>query len=100
MRADALLPRIPTVSPEETANFVRNVPVCHYCPERRGGTCGADARGETIGAKASAHDCPLSRFLSRGLGDSIGKAIHALTGLSPCDGCKKRQAALNKFLPK
>ncbi len=35
---------------------------------------------------------------SRGLGDSIAKATKAM-GISPCGGCKQRQAALNKLVP-
>jgi len=38
---------------------------------------------------------------SRGLGDTVAKAIHTVTGglVKPCGGCKKRQEALNNLLP-
>lgn len=96
--------------PEETANFVRNVPTCHRCPKRRGGICTADGKGETISAKAAAHACPLNLFPSRGLGDTVAKVLGA-TGVGavakaviegvtgkPC-GCDKRQEALNRAAP-
>ena len=35
---------------------------------------------------------------SRGLGDTIAKATSKL-GITPCEGCKERQAALNKLVP-
>jgi hypothetical protein len=35
---------------------------------------------------------------SRGLGDTIAKFTSAL-GIKPCDGCKGRQATLNKWFP-
>ncbi len=35
---------------------------------------------------------------SRGLGDTVAKVTHAV-GIKPCVGCKKRQVALNIFLP-
>lgn len=38
---------------------------------------------------------------SRGLGDTVAKVIHTVTGglVKPCGGCKERQAKLNKLLP-
>jgi hypothetical protein len=35
---------------------------------------------------------------SRGLGDTIAKITSAI-GITPCGGCKARQAALNKIAP-
>jgi hypothetical protein len=35
----------------------------------------------------------------RGLGDLVAKTIKATTGIEGCGGCKKRQAALNKWVP-
>lgn len=35
---------------------------------------------------------------SSGLGDVISK-ITGLLGIKPCDGCKRRQALLNKWMP-
>lgn len=35
---------------------------------------------------------------SRGLGDTIAKATSAL-GITPCGGCKERQAKLNRIVP-
>jgi len=43
------------------------------------------------------HIDPAPR-LSRGLGDTIAKATKAI-GITPCGGCKQRQAALNKLIP-
>ena len=38
---------------------------------------------------------------SKGLGDTVKKAIDTVTGgkIKPCNGCKKRQEALNKVMP-
>ena len=36
---------------------------------------------------------------SRGLGDTVAKIIHAVTGIKPCGGCQKRRAALNRLMP-
>ena len=38
---------------------------------------------------------------SKGLGDTVKKAIDKVTGgkIKPCGGCKKRQEALNKVMP-
>lgn len=35
---------------------------------------------------------------SRGLGDTIAKATHAV-GIAPCGGCTKRQEWLNRVVP-
>lgn len=35
---------------------------------------------------------------SRGLGDSVARVTSAL-GITPCGGCKQRQAALNRLVP-
>ena len=47
--------------------------------------------------------CPHGRSWgtqpSRGLGDTVAKVIHAVTGIKPCGGCRKRQAALNRLMP-
>lgn len=47
--------------------------------------------------KASA-DYPA---VSRGLGDTVAKTIHTVTGgkIKPCGGCKERQAFLNRVMP-
>ena len=36
---------------------------------------------------------------SRGLGDTVAKIVHAVTGIKPCGGCQKRRAALNRLMP-
>lgn len=38
---------------------------------------------------------------SRGVGDTLEKIIHKATlgAVKPCEGCKKRKAALNKAFP-
>ena len=38
---------------------------------------------------------------SRGIGDTVEKIIHKVSGgrVKSCGGCKKRQDALNKFIP-
>lgn len=38
------------------------------------------------------------RKAMRGLGDVIAKAT-SMVGITPCGGCKKRQAALNAMFP-
>ena len=44
---------------------------------------------------------PVAPTKSRGLGDTVAKAIHAVSRgkIKPCGGCKKRQAKLNKLVP-
>ena len=52
-------------------------------------------------------DCPQGKpwnyqpEKSRGLGDTMAKAIHKVSRgrIIPCNGCKKRQAMLNKRFP-
>ena len=41
---------------------------------------------------------PLASAKSRGLGDTIAKITKAV-GIKPCNGCRKRQEALNKAVP-
>ncbi len=38
---------------------------------------------------------------SRGLGDTVAKVIHKVSGgkIKPCGGCRKRQRRLNKLVP-
>ena len=36
---------------------------------------------------------------SRGLGDTVAKAIHAVTGITPCGSCNERRDLLNKLIP-
>lgn len=38
---------------------------------------------------------------SRGVGDTVAKAIHTLTRgtVKPCPGCRKRQKLLNRLIP-
>jgi flavoprotein len=38
---------------------------------------------------------------SSGIGDTLAKAIKAATAgkVKPCEGCKKRQEALNRMVP-
>lgn len=36
---------------------------------------------------------------SRGLGDTVAKVIHAVTGIQPCDECQKQQNRLNRIFP-
>jgi len=35
----------------------------------------------------------------KGLGDTIARVIHKVTGAEPCDGCKDRQEKLNRVVP-
>ena len=42
------------------------------------------------------HNC--QKAPSRGLGDTIAKLTSAI-GIKPCDGCKERQALLNRMVP-
>lgn len=39
-----------------------------------------------------------AKILSRGLGDTVAKVTAAI-GITPCGGCKQRQAALNRLVP-
>ena len=49
----------------------------------------------------TADDYPVAPRQSRGLGDTVAKAIHTATGglVKPCAGCRKRQAKLNQAIP-
>lgn len=49
----------------------------------------------------TADDLPVAPRDSRGLGDSVAKAIHAVTlgTVTPCAGCRERQRKLNELLP-
>ena len=44
---------------------------------------------------------PVAPKKSRGLGDSVAKAIHRVSRgrIKPCGGCKKRQKRLNELIP-
>lgn len=81
--------------------FFANVPVCHRCRLRDGGTCTADPQRRSVSALATAGTCPLNLFPSAGLGDTIAKAIQAVTlGLvRPCGGCEERRKLLNRLVP-
>ena len=43
--------------------------------------------------------CDKEKTLDRGLGDTLSRAIHGFTGITPCEGCKKRQETLNTWIP-
>jgi len=89
-----------------------NLTICHRCDRLArpcAGACICTADGRDIVDHAQAGDCPLARYPSRGLGDTVAKVTHA-TGIhalvqtaaravgKPC-GCAKRREALNKLLP-
>lgn len=80
-----------------------NAHACHACQKRRekrsGFNCPESAR--PFVEHASAGECPLLLFPSRGLGDTAAKVIHTATmGLiAPCDGCRGRKESLNRILP-
>ena len=46
-------------------------------------------------------ETPVAPKNSRGLGDTIAKVIHKVSGgkIKPCGGCKRRQKVLNKIVP-
>ncbi len=55
---------------------------------------------EPKGAEGPAHRVRLPGFLIEeeiGLGDLIKKATYAM-GITPCGGCEKRAAALNRWM--
>ena len=78
------------------------------CGIRGGGCCGIDEY-ERPSVGVCLHVCQKhtnkrhedTNKPSRGLGDTVAKAIKRATGgkVKPCGGCKKRQAALNKLMP-
>ena len=35
----------------------------------------------------------------KGLGDTVARVIHKVTGAEPCGGCKERQEKLNRVVP-
>ena len=43
--------------------------------------------------------CDEDKTLDKGVGDTLARVIHDYTGVKPCDGCKKRQETLNKWIP-
>ena len=89
-----------------------NITTCHRCPRRQVGcsgacACEADPARRDILELAALDACPEGRFTSRGLGDTVAKAAHAL-GLDKaaavlsggdCGGCAARQAVMNKLMP-
>lgn len=89
----------------EEPKFVRNLHVCVLsCREwdhaEFQGICRHNQK--PIQDNAEADECPHStgrKFESRGIGDSVAKAIQKATGKKPCGGCAKRRDLLNKALP-
>lgn len=74
--------------------------ICHECVGYRAPfVCPVDR--VPIHIHAGSGECPRLLFPSRGLGDDVAKAIHAVTlGLvKPCGGCGERQRKLNEALP-
>lgn len=70
--------------------------------------------GRTVQTQKRLGVCPLGRFparpprpdakagpADRGLGDTVARVIQKATfgRVQPCEGCKKRQAALNRLFP-
>ena len=84
----------------------KNTLVCLSCDQLHGTYCLASQGGnQNIGDLTTAHDCPLARFPSRGLGDTVDK-ITTATGIKslvkavmPDCGCDKRRSALNNVFP-
>jgi len=38
-------------------------------------------------------------LVSKGLGDTVAKVIHAVTGIEPCEACRRRRDRLNEMFP-
>ena len=88
--------------------------ICQRCEFRQrpcAGACActADAARRDILLLAESHACPLGRFPSRGLGDTVAKLARA-TGVAAAAaavsaalswdcGCADRQDALDRLLP-
>ena len=59
----------------------------------------SDAMSKSKSKLAEFHDEKPEEKGMSGLGDLVSKTIKATTGIEGCGGCKKRQAALNKWVP-
>jgi hypothetical protein len=77
--------------------------VCLACPCRKYDLCGNT--GKNFADHADAHTCPLAKFPSRGLGDTIDKLTTftgikaAVKAIAPDCGCEKRRDGLNSLIP-
>jgi len=47
----------------------------------------------------SCKECDDDGNLARGLGDTLARVIHSVTGIKPCAGCDERKETLNKWIP-
>ena len=81
---------------------------CRTCRDKEGGRCWRESLATAFELPNGEIDfeCPRGKpwgYMpkSRGLGDTVAKAIKAATfgKVKPCGGCKKRQARLNKLVP-
>jgi hypothetical protein len=94
-----------------------SIRACHKCllmTRPCGGACPCKVDGVDIAQHVEAGYCGHpegprfgtadwpKEWPSRGLGDDVAKLINVVTlGIvKPCGGCKRRQAALNKLLPR
>lgn len=89
--------------------------VCHVCRRELGaapcaGPCPCPRDGRDVRDHAREYACPLGKFPSRGLGDTVGKVLDA-TGVGPVAKaviekvtgkpcrCGERRDALNQAAP-
>jgi hypothetical protein len=76
---------------------------CHHCRQfsRTDFTCRRD--GKPIAQHVREAQCPLGKYDNAtppmGLGTLAGAAIAAITGATPCGGCKKVQKTLDRIFP-
>lgn len=83
--------------------------ICHRCEHRQEtcrGKCACTIDGTDITEHAEKYDCPKNKFPSRGLGDTVAKALHAVgidkavKAIAGEDcGCPERQKRLNELIP-
>ncbi len=74
--------------------------ICSECGRPRSVTV-RDPEWNGSNRPCKARPEPIAPKRSRGLGDTVAKAIHTVTGglVKPCGGCKKRQEKLNEMFP-
>jgi len=74
---------------------------CANCQRPYGGATPRASETKPVARRKCEKPGEVAPKKSRGLGDTVAKAIHTVTGglVKPCGGCKKRQEALNNLLP-
>ena len=79
---------------------------CEFRQKECAGKCPCTLDGRDIIEHAESGDCPKQKFPSRGIGDTVAKALQAVgvdrmvKAIAGKDcGCKGRQEKLNQIVP-